>query len=1422
MSDNNDSDATQRPPLRKSRKYTELLEIPTVDEENEDSDSDDSDATDDSDPIPDREKGKQGQVSVKEAIEGLFSSTTIQSHANEIILVKRYSHGKTFRQRLVYISVKHPKTSEFIRITGLSLTILIVLLYIVEAITIDVFQYEKDDVTIECYKKTVNYSNDDWLDLILVPKPYPIWTLQMLLSFICLCAACFAIYVRQEFHGSLFRHFWRNFDFNIFLTAILGMMFFITIFSPSCLHQLFVPSFLYCWPARRIFLFLLHHHSQGSFFKHDQGFRTTFISLITFLMCFFISFICFIHHFERLGNRMDLFNSYWFTVVTFSTVGYGDITPGHWTGKLFLTIFIIIALVYLPSKLEKLWSSFQLHRKHNSEFKMRGSGRHVLFIAVSLKPLVLRDFLNEFYADPKQMDTQCVILTEQEVIGGTKHLEHHPVWSQRISLLLGSGLRQTDLARAKARTATACFIRTTKTTGSTETADRHTILCAWTVKAYAPKCKLYVQIIRPENRIYLHVADEIVCERELTNSLLALNTLCPGISTIAALLMHTFTYEGRGFPSSDYNWFEKCSPCEIYQIRLSESRYFHHFGGKNFLFSSVVAYRKFHVVLLGVRQANQDKIIFNPGIRYILREDDTCYYISDTEEEYSDYQVVKPTCFQAGLWSASATLGLLSMHLAGIDPQTFIQPDGDETDGKKQLPFAARKISDQSQKISIENNFFVGSDFDSEETDHKEDTDIGEQHRDDIGELDTQLKAEVCNWQQDVQVGLQLLKYHGESRDSMSKPVVKFNVIPKSHDIICARSLSVPSPTNASSQPVEPHPETIPETYPEVVVIETETNVNTNVKEELIHHRHKLHSQFSHPSLFGLFQRSVSTDNPQEIHHHHRNKTERGHSSTFLKLHHGDTVSLHSGASSLSNRSSISQQSHQIDPLVVLELDDISEKEELEDLEEGRTHDIEGVLSEEEDEIEESSPDTPDTPQSPKFHFNKTHTQIPVLPYCGCEPLHCHLKQPPRKLSDIQIDQACICEKVTEQWHERATLIYSDKPSPSLFHFLAPLRASYLPYCSTCIKPIVLILGCMPEKSFIAMIAELPMVYFIIGSINSMNDMIRAGITMADNLVILSPSNLISTDIHESLVDAENIAAVHKIARVFPHVRITMDITYRYNIRFLYTTPYEQWSLQHFRHMARKIDHLTYLFLPQVASGKAFSSSMLDTLLYQAYQKPHIVNVFRQLIGCLQVEKSGFLWKVPVTEELLKLNTYVRVFQRLASSVGYIPIGIYRSSPITNFDLEDIRGYNPQELDKLRTYLQGRLHSLGLNENACDLQEPQHQQFVFVNPPPDFQLMDGDIILVIRPPINRISTSCPTETCRCPTPQPPAYSPTSNHSDELKGYQDDDEEHESDMIYTSPSPTQQSKRLPPLYPFPRHSSSPSPHSLTVLAETHEL
>lgn len=87
-------------------------------------------------------------------------------------------------------------------------------------------------------------------------------------------------------------------------------------------------------------------------------------------------------------------------------------------------------------------------------------------------------------------------------------------------------------------------------------------MSAWTIKTYAPKVKLYVHIRQSQSRIHLDIAgtksityhlpifvgyrfisDQVLCEGELVTSILALNSVCPGISTLLALLMHTFTFE---------------------------------------------------------------------------------------------------------------------------------------------------------------------------------------------------------------------------------------------------------------------------------------------------------------------------------------------------------------------------------------------------------------------------------------------------------------------------------------------------------------------------------------------------------------------------------------------------------------------------------------------------------------------------------------------------------------------------------------------------------------------------------------------------------------------------------------------------------------------------------------------------------------
>ena len=57
---------------------------------------------------------------------------------------------------------------------------------------------------------------------------------------------------------------------------------------------------------------------------------------------------------------------------------------------------------FLPSQIDRLWKAATLHRKHHSEYRKPANSKHVIFSTIFLKPLVLADFLTEFYSDPQQ------------------------------------------------------------------------------------------------------------------------------------------------------------------------------------------------------------------------------------------------------------------------------------------------------------------------------------------------------------------------------------------------------------------------------------------------------------------------------------------------------------------------------------------------------------------------------------------------------------------------------------------------------------------------------------------------------------------------------------------------------------------------------------------------------------------------------------------------------------------------------------------------------------------------------------------------------------------------------------------------------------------------------------------------------------
>lgn len=65
----------------------------------------------------------------------------------------------------------------------------------------------------------------------------------------------------------------------------------------------------------------------------------------------------------------------------------------------------------------------------------------------------------------------------------------------------------------------------------------------------------------------------------------------PSLSQMS-LLLHTFKQEPKMWNSEEYTLYTSCAPCEIYDTKLKGSIYFHHFVGKNFLYTAVVAFRK--------------------------------------------------------------------------------------------------------------------------------------------------------------------------------------------------------------------------------------------------------------------------------------------------------------------------------------------------------------------------------------------------------------------------------------------------------------------------------------------------------------------------------------------------------------------------------------------------------------------------------------------------------------------------------------------------------------------------------------------------------------------------------------------------------------------------------------------------------------
>ncbi|XP_043217025.1 potassium channel subfamily T member 2-like isoform X2 [Amphibalanus amphitrite] len=397
--------------------------------------------------------------------------------------------------------------------------------------------------------------------------------------------------------------------------------------------------------------------------------------------------------------------------------------------------------------------------------------------------------------------------------------------------------------------------------------------------------------------------------------------------------------------------------------------------------------------------------------------------------------------------------------------------------------------------------------------------------------------------------------------------------------------------------------------------------------------------------------------------------------------------------------------------------------------------------SESEDEIDS----VPWRPPSEKIAIVKGFP--PVTPYIGVSPTLCYLLREKKPLCCLQLAQVCEhCSYRSAKeysWQNKAVILAADFASNGIYNFIIPLRAHFRPKSS--LNPIILLLERRPDLPFLDAISYFPLVYWMLGSIDSLDDLCRAGINLAENVVVVNKeqNNAIEED---SLSDSNTIVAVQTMFKFFPSIKIITELSQSSNMRFMQFRAQDSYALHLSKIEKREKDrgsHISCMFRLPFAAGSVFSASMLDTLLYQAFVKDYLIIFVRLLLGIDQAPGSGFLTSMRILPGDMWIRTYGRLYQKLCSTTCEIPIGIYRTMDTSESasDLcgqqEDPKANHSQLIERaeIAQLVRSRMQSLGLPvEDYDDVSEKRGSiSYVIINPSCDLKLEEGDIVYLIRP-----------------------------------------------------------------------------------------
>jgi voltage-gated potassium channel len=252
-----------------------------------------------------------------------------------------------------------------------------------------------------------------------------------------------------------------------------------------------------------------------------------------FVLLLLIMFVIFKSEQETNSAINTLFDAIWYTIVTVTTVGYGDIAPASFWGRLSAMALLLVGVAIFGA-LSGKFASFILDRQQKKDrglLKMTNMKNHLLICG--WKPGFENILEGMLLANPEIPPERVVILNN------AKHSDIEAIQANEklkaINFLRGDFTDEDALLKAQIKSAERALILADRSEEfSTLETDSRTVLAVITIKNLNPRIYCVAEIIDSKFEKHLSLArcDEIIMTSDYEQNLLVQASSGKGMSHI--------------------------------------------------------------------------------------------------------------------------------------------------------------------------------------------------------------------------------------------------------------------------------------------------------------------------------------------------------------------------------------------------------------------------------------------------------------------------------------------------------------------------------------------------------------------------------------------------------------------------------------------------------------------------------------------------------------------------------------------------------------------------------------------------------------------------------------------------------------------------------------------------------------------------